>query len=173
MNNQQLELTNNGLSTTGSTTVGTREASTGAIQRMYEWLRRLLGLTRGRPDPAARPPQAPNLASDAPPGEEGPSAEVYDLWWRRVREYPGISYPNLRTRRSMRSGAWMWVCHALANGLDPTQPDWAAVGEMFAKSNLKQSTKRSYRSHISWWFAWCSIKQAEWGKRRQSPEDDG
>lgn len=72
----------------------------------------------------------------------------------------------------MRSGAWMWVCHALANGLDPTRADWSAVGEMFAASNLRQSTKRSYRSHISWWFAWCSTKQAEWGQRRLSSEDD-
>ena len=174
MNNETMSMTYNSLPTTGNTANGEQESIAEVMRRLYEWLRKLLRRVRRRPHPVARPPKAPQPVADGPPGEERPSAAAdYDLWWRRVREYPGASYPNLRTRRSMRSGAWMWICHALVNGLDPARADWAAVGEMFAKSNLKQSTKRSYRSHISWWFAWCNIKRAEWAARQPSTEDDG
>lgn len=173
MNKTQLPMPNTSVSTTGTEANGIRDTTTGVIQRLHEWLRKLLRSVRRRPDPVAPPSEAAQPVSDGPPGDQRPSAGVYDLWWRRVREYPGISYPNLRTCRSMRSGAWMWVCHALANGLDPAHANWAAVGEMFAASNLKQSTKRSYRSHISWWFAWCSIKQADWAEYRPSPANAG
>ena len=67
----------------------------------------------------------------------------------------------------------MWICHALTNGLDPARADWAAVEEMFAASSLEESTKNSYRSYITWWFAWCRTKQAEWAEGGPSAEDAG
>ena len=102
----------------------------------------------------------------SPPGDDQPPRVSYGLWRRRLQQYPGDLYPNSGTRRTYRSGAGMWIDHACANGLDPAQPDWAAVEEMFAASSLEDSTKGSYRSYIRWWFIWCGIKQAEWAKPR-------
>ena len=172
MNNAQFSETSTTNSANGKSPREMRERTTEAIQRLLERLRNLLRLVRGSPHSGSRPPEEAGAEPGAPPDEDQLAAD-YGLWWNRRGEYPGDRYPNFRTRRTMRSGAWMWIRHALANGVDPAQADWAAVEEMFAASSLEESTKNSYRSYITWWFAWCRTNQAEWAESGPSAEDAG
>lgn len=128
----------------------------------------------GHPDDAHRVAHEPP-ASSAGSGIEllgdvvaqaTPSAQraEYSTWWPLLQAFPGDDYPNPSTQSAMRSGASMWVFHALANGLDPGHRDWSEVEKMLASSGLKFATKRSYRSHIRRWFEWCDKHRDEWGR---------
>lgn len=161
MKKLQLEYTSNVKTKKEETMKSTWESMTEFVRGLFGRIRSLLRLGRSKPGSLVLQPDVASSDLDADPGEHPPDASIYHHWWKRRGEYPGDAYPNMRTRGSMRSGAWMWICHALAHGLDPAREDWTAVEEMFVASTLKASTKRSYRSHIRSWFAWCRRKLAE------------
>lgn len=126
----------------------------------------------GRPGEAHRAAHEPPAASAGsgmePPGGiagqamPGTPPAGSGMVWRLLQAFPGDGYPNPRTRRAMRSGASMWCCHALANGLDPRRRDWGEVEKMLASSSLEFTSKRSYRSHIRRWFEWCEQHRDQW-----------
>ena len=142
MNNTRMSTTSSSKSIAGKTRRGIWKAIGGVMQRLCEWLRKLLRLARIKPDPVSRSPGEPNLASDGPPSEDRPAQASYSVWRRRLREYPGDLYPNSSTRRTMRSGAGMWIDHAFANGLDPAHADWVAI----EKGSPRVTWKRAPRT---------------------------
>lgn len=124
------------------------------------------------PDEAHRaahePPAASAGSGTAPLGDvvaqETPSTPraEHSTWWPLLQAFPGDGYPNPKTQSAMRSGASMWVFHALSKSLDPGCRDWTEVEKMLTSSGLKFTTKRSYRSHIRRWFEWCDRHRDQW-----------